>query len=143
MGNPAEVTLDDVARRIDELTRSLERLAAAQGGGNGNGGGNAGPPQGTGGGDDWVDQSASPMGSRLHCAAVRRRRAEGKGGAAIKNRRHLLTREALAEEMMHSPKPGLRKAGPRGVPAQAPERKGSVAESAKARIRLLRSKKPE
>jgi hypothetical protein len=46
-----------------------------------------------------VDQVSSPLGRRRHCAAVRRRVAAGNDGAAIVGRRHLLSREALAEEL--------------------------------------------
>ncbi len=52
-----------------------------------------------GGGHGWHDQSASPLGRRRHIAAVRRRVAAGAGGAAIVDRAHLLSREALAEEL--------------------------------------------
>lgn len=77
----------------------------------------------------WIDQTQSPLGAKLHCAAVRRRKAEGKGGAEIKGRKHLLTSAALEEEMVHSPKPGLRKAsGP-----------AAVARDTIARLRLLRA----
>lgn len=46
-----------------------------------------------------VEQTRSPLGSRRHCGAVRRRVARGEPGAAIVGRRHLLTPEALAEEL--------------------------------------------
>lgn len=52
-----------------------------------------------GGGHGWFDQSASPLGRRRHIAAVRARIASGAGGAAIIDRRHLLSREALSEEL--------------------------------------------
>jgi len=48
---------------------------------------------------DWFDQHRSPEGNRRHCAIVRRRIAEGRPGAAIVGRRHLLSREALEEEL--------------------------------------------
>jgi hypothetical protein len=47
----------------------------------------------------WTDQSASPLGKRRHCAAVRRRVGHGEPGAAIVGRRHLLSADALAEEL--------------------------------------------
>ncbi len=47
----------------------------------------------------WVDQSSSQLGSRRHRAAVNRRIAEGLPGATKVGRKHLLTREALAEEL--------------------------------------------
>lgn len=49
--------------------------------------------------EQWVDQHTSPFTARRHCAAVRRRIASGAGGAAIVGRRHLLTREALEQEL--------------------------------------------
>jgi hypothetical protein len=52
----------------------------------------------------WLDQAGSPLGSRRHCAAVRRRVAQGLDGAAIVGRRHLLSPAALAETM-RAPKP--------------------------------------
>jgi hypothetical protein len=48
---------------------------------------------------DMVDQVASPLGRRRHCAAVRRRVANGEPGAAVVGRRHLLARDALAAEL--------------------------------------------
>jgi hypothetical protein len=50
-------------------------------------------------GDGMVEQGASPLGARRHRAAVRRRVAAGEGGAAVIGRRHLLSREALTEEL--------------------------------------------
>ncbi len=64
-----------------------------------------------------VDQSRSPLGSRRHHAAVRRRLARGLPGAAIVGRRHLLSSEALAEE--------LARAGHRDVSAPAATRDGA------------------
>jgi hypothetical protein len=46
-----------------------------------------------------TDQASSPLGRRRHCAAVKRRLASGKPGAALAGRRHLLSAEALAEEL--------------------------------------------
>jgi hypothetical protein len=46
-----------------------------------------------------VDQAASPLGARRHCAAVKRRLARGEGGAANVGRRFMLTPEALHEEL--------------------------------------------
>ena len=46
-----------------------------------------------------VEQGASPLGSRRHCAAVRGRLDHGEPGAAIVGRRHLLSAAALAEEL--------------------------------------------
>lgn len=46
-----------------------------------------------------LDQSASPLGSRRHCTAVKRRIARGEPGAAIVGRKHLLSPEALSEEL--------------------------------------------
>jgi len=47
----------------------------------------------------FVDQKKSPLGPRKHCEAVRRRLTGDEGGAAIVGRRHLLTSEALQDEM--------------------------------------------
>ena len=46
-----------------------------------------------------IDQAASPLGRRRHCAAVRRRVSRGDPGAVLVGRRHLLSPEALAEEL--------------------------------------------
>jgi hypothetical protein len=46
-----------------------------------------------------VDQSASPLGGRRHCAAAKRRMARGEPGAAKVGRRYLLSPEALSEEL--------------------------------------------
>jgi hypothetical protein len=48
---------------------------------------------------DWIDQSASPLGRRRHCAAVKRRIAAGEDGAALAGRRQLLSQEALDAEL--------------------------------------------
>ncbi len=48
---------------------------------------------------DMVDQSKSPLGSRRHCNAVKRRVGNGETGAARVGRRYLLTPDALAEEL--------------------------------------------
>lgn len=63
---------------------------------------------------DWVDQRASALGSRRHCAAVRRRLAKGEPGAAVVGRRHLLSAESLAEELRGLKGP-RRSAGPESV----------------------------
>jgi hypothetical protein len=54
--------------------------------------------------DEWLDQHHTDLTVRQHCTAVRRRREEGKPGAAIKGRRYLLTRAALREEMVRDAK---------------------------------------
>ena len=46
-----------------------------------------------------VDQKASPLGSKRHCAAVRRRLDTSMPGAAKVGRRHLLSPAALSEEL--------------------------------------------
>src|SRR4030095_10283982 len=46
----------------------------------------------------YVDQSRSPLGKK-HCKVVRRRLAEGKDGAAKIGRVHILSHEALKEEL--------------------------------------------
>jgi hypothetical protein len=50
-------------------------------------------------GSDWIDQTSSPLGRRRHCATVRRRLEQSLPGAAIVERAHRLTREALDEEL--------------------------------------------
>jgi hypothetical protein len=52
-----------------------------------------------GGTPGMIDQAASPLGSRRHCSAVKRRVARGEAGAAVVGRRHLLSPEALGEEL--------------------------------------------
>jgi len=48
---------------------------------------------------DWLSQHQGALGPRRHCAAVRRRIREGKGGAEVIGREHLLTRAAHDEEL--------------------------------------------
>lgn len=48
---------------------------------------------------DWIDQASSPLGARRHRAAVKRRTGAGLPGAAIVGRRHMLSADALAEEL--------------------------------------------
>lgn len=69
--------LDELAERL--AARVAERLRASE--------------------PNMVGQSGSPLGARRHCAAVKRRLARGEPGAAILGRRHLLTAEALGEEL--------------------------------------------
>ncbi len=69
--------LDELAERL--AARVVERLRAGEPG--------------------MVEQGASPLGTRRHCAAVRRRLDHGEPGAAIVGRRHLLSATALAEEL--------------------------------------------
>lgn len=52
--------------------------------------------------EPMIDQrhpAAQALGRRRFCEAVRRRRADGVGGAEIVGKKHLLTRAALAEEL--------------------------------------------
>jgi hypothetical protein len=58
---------------------------------------------------DLIDQHKSKLTARRHCAAVRRRRAEGKSDAFISGRQYLLTPEAYREELNREPlsRPGL------------------------------------
>jgi hypothetical protein len=61
-------------------------------------------------GHAWIDQASSPLGPRRHCAAVRRRIGQGMDGAAIVGgRRHLLSGEALADEMANGTTSNLAK----------------------------------
>lgn len=48
---------------------------------------------------DMIDQTASPLGNRRHCRAVQARIARGEPGAAIVGRRHLMSREAMDDEL--------------------------------------------
>lgn len=50
----------------------------------------------------WIDQAHSPLGSRVHIDAVRRRIAEGRRDALIRGRRAMLTIDALADEYFGS-----------------------------------------
>lgn len=71
----------------------------------------------------WIDQEYSPLGSRRHVAAVRRRVLRRKPGevldAAIIGRRYLLTVDALAEEYFR-PGRGVRARGIRTLRGVAP-----------------------
>jgi hypothetical protein len=51
------------------------------------------------GANEMVAQAGSPLGPRRHAAAVRRRVANGEGGAVVAGRRLLLTKEVLADEL--------------------------------------------
>jgi len=125
------------------LARVLERAATELRGVSTGGSSDPSP----GGDARWIDQEESPLGARLHNPAVRRRLAEGKGGARIRGRIHELTAEALQEEMLRSIKPGLRKTrghGPTtGHATSSPPStvQVSVTESALARFRALRDPK--
>ena len=59
--------------------------------------------------EGMIGQEQSLLGRRRHCAAVQRRVAAGLPGAAIVGRKHLLSPEALREE--------LSKQGPQKSPA--------------------------
>jgi hypothetical protein len=52
-----------------------------------------------------VAQTGSPLGSRKHRDAVKRRMQSGEGGASIVGRRHYLTHEALQQELGMAPRP--------------------------------------
>jgi hypothetical protein len=85
-----------------------------------------------------VAQAGSPLGTRVHRNAVKRRLANGEGGAAItdRGRRFMLTHEALQEELglrpppspdrdvkpgkPSQPKPGGKSTGPSGSSHTAP-----------------------
>ena len=54
---------------------------------------------------DWLDQSTSPLGSRRHIQAVRRRLAAGLDGAGQSGRRYLLSAEALRDELRRAGEP--------------------------------------
>jgi hypothetical protein len=76
-----------------------------------------------------IEQARSPLGRRRHIAAVRRRVAAGQPGAAIVGRRHLLSAEALTEE--------LARAGqcPEAAPSPA---SGSVRAELERELRLVK-----
>jgi hypothetical protein len=102
-----EHVLDELAQRIGAVV--VERLRAGEPG--------------------MMDQSASPLGSRRHCAAVKRRIARGERGAALVGRKHLLSPEALSEE--------LGRASKREVPATTEP--GGVRAELERQIRMVRS----
>lgn len=76
----------------------------------------------------WVDQTTSPLGSRRHCAAVQRRVRSGIAGASVVGRRHLLSNEALAEELSRLSNEREKKIGGQAVVSTTPR------ESARARL---------
>lgn len=78
-----------------------------------------------------TDQAASPLGRRRHCAAVKRRVASGKPGAALVGRRHLLSAEALAEELS-------RVSGQRPDDATPSPASGSVRAELERELRLVK-----
>jgi hypothetical protein len=47
----------------------------------------------------WIDQARSPLGPRRHRSAVQRRLGRGEPGASLVGRRHLLSPEAVNEEL--------------------------------------------
>ncbi|HEY6056197.1 MAG TPA: hypothetical protein VIU86_19865 [Gaiellaceae bacterium] len=83
---------------------------------------------------NMVEQSGSPLGRNRHVAAVKRRLAQGKGGAHIVGRRHLLTREALQEELDRKSQPGVARAKANGSTLQQ-----SAKDEMMARLRMVRS----
>jgi len=77
---------------------------------------------------DHVDQTTSPLGQRRHCAAVKRRIAAGDEVAAIVGRRHLLSQQALANELAAlSAKPRKAQAAPTVGPDALRAKLGLVA----------------
>lgn len=97
--------LDEVVERL--AARLTERLRAGERG--------------------MIAQSNSPLGRRRHCSAVKRRLAQCESGAAIVGRQHLLSADALAEE--------LQRASGRAKSAASP-RPGSVRAELLAELRL-------
>lgn len=73
-----EALVDELAERVAAIVLDRLRAGACPG---------------------WVDQASSPLGRRRHCSVVRCRQARGEAGASIVGRRHLLSAEALAEEL--------------------------------------------
>lgn len=76
-----------------------------------------------------IEQARSPLGRRRHISAVRRRVAAGQPGAAIVGRRHLLSSEALSEEL-------ARAGQPRGTTASPAS--GSVRAELERELRLVK-----
>ena len=76
---------DDLSAALDVLARAVARHVVAE--------------LRSGETGDFVDQHRSPLGSRRHVAATRRRIAHGESGAAQVGRRFLLSREAVTEEL--------------------------------------------
>lgn len=109
--NALDEILDELAQRVAAVV--VERLR--------------------GGDPGMIDQSSSPMGRRRHCTAVKRRVARGEPGAAIVGRRHLLSPEALSEELG-------RVSGKPGAP-HASASAGSVRAELERELRLLRAKR--
>lgn len=92
--------------------------------------------------DKWLDatdarmvpQSISPLGPRAHRNAVKRRIANNEGGASIRGRRHLLTREALAEELRLRPPPKADPETVSGSPAPKPKSGGDRVSAFQAQL---------
>jgi hypothetical protein len=81
---------------------------------------------------DHVDQRSSPLGARRHCAAVKRRVAQGAEGAAVIGRRHLLSQEALADELAAlSRRPAVAQSASPAAPA------GASPEALRAKLGLV------
>lgn len=63
--------------------------------------------------DGWVDQHSSELAPRVHCRVVRQRMAEGRLDATIVRRdgkrAYLLTPDALREEVVGKPRPGVKR----------------------------------
>jgi len=97
-----------------------------------------------GGDPGMVEQTGSPLGNRRHCSAVRRRVARAEPGAAIVGRRHLLSPEALSEELTRV---STRRAPPEPAESAAdklrrdlnlpPARKKSVADELRRELAAL------
>jgi hypothetical protein len=87
---------------VDELAHRVAAIVVAQL--------REGPP-------GMVDQNASPLGPRRHCAAAKRRMARGEAGASKVGRRYLLSPEALSEELGRASR---RRSAPEGASAMSP-----------------------
>lgn len=96
-----------------------------------------------------VSQTLSPLGSRNHIAAVKRRIAEereageppGTRGAFVAKRQFLLTQEALAEELgrgTHGAAARLAKVARKTLPANAEQSEDGYYEQALAQMRGAR-----
>jgi hypothetical protein len=80
--------LEEIKAQLDRMEARLAKCAAPEAG-------------------ELVDQRNSPLGRRRHCAAVRRLRAEGDQRVYVKGRLHMMTRDAVQEELARVSLPAL------------------------------------
>lgn len=111
--NSWEALLDELAERI--AARVFERLRQGEPG--------------------MVAQGESPLGPRRHCNAVKRRVARHQPGAAIIGRRHLLSQEALREELAGTSSARALREEPADTPGNALRRKLGLPVQAEGSVR--------